>query len=241
MKKALLLCIGLIMTSPLQAQNKFPSQEIIKNLPKDGGDQYNRLVFEKSPYLLQHCENPVDWYPWGPEAFEKAKKENKPIFLSVGYSSCHWCHVMEKDSFETKEVAKVLNKHYVSIKVDREERPDIDSVYMTATQIIKRGRGGWPNSVWLNAKKQPWYAETFVPKKRFISMLESLSAAYKTQASDIQKQADMISKIIRESANTSVKSVITTLGPKIALEKTLSKQFDFFSSDQNPGPKFPPH
>src|SRR5258708_3162649 len=96
----------------------------------------NRLAAEKSPYLLQHAHNPVDWYPWGAEAFEKAAKENKPIFLSIGYSTCHWCHVMEKESFETTEVAEVLNQKYVSIKVDREERPDIDHIYMMACQMI---------------------------------------------------------------------------------------------------------
>ena len=229
------------MLQSLQAKNTFPSQEIIKKLPKDGGKKYNRLVFEKSPYLLQHCENPVDWYPWGQDAFDKAKKENKPIFLSVGYSSCHWCHVMEKDSFEKSEVAKVLNEHYVSIKVDREERPDIDSVYMAATQIIKRGHGGWPNSVWLNSDKQPWYAATYVPKKQFISMLLELSKAYKEQSKDIQKQADMISRLIKESSYTSISKVTPNLNPKNQVEKSLVQQFEHFSSNQTNGPKFPPH
>jgi hypothetical protein len=104
---------------------------------------YNRLIDEKSPYLLQHAENPVDWFPWGDEAFEKAKRENKPIFLSIGYSSCHWCHVMEDESFDDEEVALLMNETFVSIIVDREERPDIDSIYMTVSRIMT-GRGGWP-------------------------------------------------------------------------------------------------
>src|SRR5881227_2687811 len=110
----------------------------------------NRLAREKSPYLLQHAHNPVDWYPWGEEAFEKARKENKPIFLSVGYSSCDWCHVMERESFENEDVAKILNDYYISIKVDREERPDVDEIYMSAVQIVTQ-QGGWPMTVFMTA------------------------------------------------------------------------------------------
>jgi thiol:disulfide interchange protein len=110
--------------------------------------KHNRLINESSPYLLQHASNPVDWYPWGEEAFAKAKKENKPVFLSIGYSTCHWCHVMERESFADEEVAVLLNKYFVAVKVDREERPDIDQVYMAVTQTMT-GRGGWPNNVFL--------------------------------------------------------------------------------------------
>src|SRR6266480_3389144 len=106
----------------------------------------NRLALEKSPYLLQHANNPVDWFPWGDEAFEKARKEAKPVFLSIGYATCHWCHVMEKESFEDQEVAEYLNQNYVSIKVDREQRPDVDAIYMAAVQALT-GHGGWPMSV----------------------------------------------------------------------------------------------
>lgn len=109
-------------------------------------NEANRLIHEKSPYLLQHAHNPVDWYPWGDEAFQKAKEENKPIFLSIGYSTCHWCHVMERESFEDEEMAKVLNERFVSIKVDREERPDIDSIYMRICQQMT-GHGGWPLNI----------------------------------------------------------------------------------------------
>ena len=114
----------------------------------------NRLAKESSPYLLQHAHNPVDWYPWGPEAFEKARKEKKLVFLSVGYSSCHWCHVMERESFEDAGVAEILNKHFVCIKVDREERPDVDEIYMTSLQVLG-ARGGWPMSMFLTDAGKP--------------------------------------------------------------------------------------
>ncbi len=124
----------------------------------------NRLIKEKSPYLRQHAYNPVDWYPWSEEAFEKAKKEDKPIFLSIGYSTCHWCHVMEKESFEDEEIARILNENYVSIKVDREERPDIDSVYMTVCQMMT-GSGGWPLTIIMTPDKEPFFAGTYFPKE----------------------------------------------------------------------------
>jgi hypothetical protein len=125
-----------------------PSAAEIAALPPDGGPEFNRLVFESSPYLLQHARNPVDWYPWGDAAFARARAENKPLLLSVGYSTCHWCHVMEVECFEQQDVADILNEYYVCIKVDREERPDIDSIYVTAAQVLN-GHAGWPNNVWL--------------------------------------------------------------------------------------------
>ncbi|HEY3272100.1 MAG TPA: thioredoxin domain-containing protein, partial [Geothrix sp.] len=122
----------------------------------------NQLAGSLSPYLLQHAHNPVDWHPWGAEALAKAKAEQKPIFLSIGYSACHWCHVMERESFENPAVAGVLNAHFVSIKVDREERPDLDDLYMDAVQTLT-GRGGWPMSVWLTPELEPFYAGTYFP------------------------------------------------------------------------------
>ncbi|HKI82624.1 MAG TPA: thioredoxin domain-containing protein, partial [Pseudodesulfovibrio sp.] len=124
------------------------------DLPRDGGERYNRLIFEKSPYLLQHAENPVDWFPWGEEAFTRARQEDKPIFLSIGYSTCHWCHVMAHESFADLEVAALLNRHFVAVKVDREERPDIDATFMAACQIMT-GSGGWPLTVVLTPQRQP--------------------------------------------------------------------------------------
>ncbi len=124
----------------------------------------NRLADEKSPYLLQHANNPVDWYPWSEEAFEKAKREDKPVFLSIGYSTCHWCHVMERESFEDPEVAGILNKNYVSVKVDREERPDVDHIYMAVCQALT-GQGGWPLTVIMTPDKKPFFAGTYFPKE----------------------------------------------------------------------------
>ena len=124
----------------------------------------NRLRFEKSPYLLQHAGNPVDWYPWGKAAFEAAAREDKPIFLSIGYSTCHWCHVMERESFEDPQVAAMLNETFICIKVDREERPDIDNIYMAVCQVLT-GSGGWPLTILLAPDKTPFYAATYIPKE----------------------------------------------------------------------------
>src|SRR5437660_10819499 len=140
----------------------------------------NRLAREKSPYLLQHAHNPVDWYPWGEEAFAKARRENKPIFLSIGYSTCHWCHVMAHESFESEEVASILNRHFVCIKVDREERPDVDRVYMTFVQALTGG-GGWPMSVWLTPELKPFYGGTYYPPADFIKLLNQIDESWKTE------------------------------------------------------------
>jgi uncharacterized protein YyaL (SSP411 family) len=130
---------------------------------------YNRLIHEKSPYLLQHADNPVDWYPWGAEAFTRAAKENKPVFLSIGYATCHWCHVMAHESFDDTGVAALLNKNYICIKVDREERPDIDSIYMSVCQMMT-GRGGWPLTIFLTPEKKPFFAGTYIPKESRFGM-----------------------------------------------------------------------
>ncbi len=146
----------------------------------------NRLENETSPYLLQHKDNPVDWYPWGEEAFEKARAEDKPVLLSVGYSACHWCHVMERESFENEETAKLMNEGFINIKVDREERPDVDSIYMAATQAMTR-HGGWPMTVFMTPDGAPFYAGTYFPPvpsrgmPAFGQILESLSDAYETR------------------------------------------------------------
>ena len=124
----------------------------------------NRLAQEKSPYLLQHANNPVDWYPWGEEAFARAKELDRPVFLSIGYSTCHWCHVMEHESFEDEEVANLMNQYFISIKVDREERPEIDHVYMSVCRAMT-GRGGWPLTVIMTPDKEPFFAGTYFPKQ----------------------------------------------------------------------------
>ena len=125
----------------------------------------NRLINETSPYLLQHAHNPVDWYPWNDEAFKRAREENKPVLVSIGYSACHWCHVMERESFEDPEVASFMNEHFINIKVDREERPDIDHIYMDAVQAMT-GSGGWPLNVFITADGKPFYGGTYYPPRR---------------------------------------------------------------------------
>ncbi len=179
------------------ADKPIPTPETIRTLPPDGGPEYNRLVFEKSPYLLQHARNPVDWYPWGEAAFEKARRENKPIFLSIGYSTCHWCHVMEHESFEDPEVAKLLNKYFVSIKVDREERPDVDNVYMTVCQAMT-GSGGWPLTIVMTPDKKPYFAGTYFPKEsRFgrpgmLDLVPRLGQAWQTRREELTADAERV-------------------------------------------------
>ena len=163
----------------------------------------NRLAAEQSPYLLQHKDNPVEWYAWGPEAFERARTEEKPIFLSIGYSTCHWCHVMEHESFEDARIADVLNRHFVSIKVDREERPDVDRVYMTFVQATT-GSGGWPMSVWLTPGLEPFYGGTYFPptsrwgRPGFVEVLEELARVWREERDKVTQSAATIVTRLRE-------------------------------------------
>src|SRR5713101_934996 len=158
---------------------------------------HNRLISETSPYLLQHAYNPVDWYPWGEEAFARARDENKPILLSVGYSSCHWCHVMERESFESEETARLMNELFVSVKVDREERPDIDDVYMRAVQMLT-GRGGWPMTVFLTPDGKPFYGGTYFPPidrhglPGFPRLLQAVARAYRDQPEEVAGSVERI-------------------------------------------------
>jgi len=185
----------------------------------------NRLVKEKSPYLLQHAHNPVNWYPWGEEAFEKARKEDKPIFLSIGYSTCHWCHVMEEESFENPETAKSLNENFVSIKVDREERPDIDSVYMSYV-MAATGSGGWPMSVFLTPDKKPFYGGTYFPPEDrwgvpgFKSLLHSIAESWRSEKSRILDSADSAVKFLSEKAPGA------QAAGSVLNEQTLKEAFD---------------
>jgi uncharacterized protein YyaL (SSP411 family) len=177
----------------------------------------NRLISEKSPYLLQHAHNPVDWYPWGPEAFERAKKENKPIFLSIGYSTCHWCHVMEQESFEDPEVARLMNGTFVCIKVDREERPDLDSVYMTVCQMMT-GRGGWPMTIIMTTDKKPFFAATYIPKEtRFgqtgmKELVPSIKALWEEKKEELLTSAERITAALDQIATESPGSLKGELG-----------------------------
>lgn len=204
----------------------------------------NALIDSTSPYLLQHAHNPVNWMPWGPAAFAKAKQENKPIFVSIGYSTCYWCHVMERQSFEDESVAKILNEHYIAIKVDREERPDIDEQLMLATQLLT-GRGGWPNSIWLTTDGRPWMAATYFPREQFKSALLQLSQVWKTQAAEVDKQADSLSDAIREASTLVPRATRaateSTDSPLQRLLAELDPIFDATHGGFGSRPKFPPH
>ena len=159
----------------------------------------NRLSKEKSPYLLQHQHNPVDWYPWGEEAFEKAKKEGKPVLLSIGYSTCHWCHVMERESFESADVAMVINEKFIAIKLDREERPDVDGIYMTAMQAIGMG-GGWPLNVFMTPDRKPFFGGTYFPKNKFIVTLKRVAELWSENKDAVVKDAENLAKELEKFA-----------------------------------------
>ena len=155
----------------------------------------NRLVNEQSPYLLQHANNPVDWYPWGDEPFNRAKQENKPVLVSIGYSACHWCHVMERESFENEEIATFMNSHFINIKVDREERPDLDGIYMDAVQILT-GSGGWPLNVFLTPDAKPFYGGTYFPptsiynRPSWIQVLRKITDVWENERSVAEEVSD---------------------------------------------------
>ncbi|MBI3309371.1 MAG: thioredoxin domain-containing protein [Candidatus Melainabacteria bacterium] len=206
----------------------------------------NRLINEKSPYLLQHAYNPVNWYPWGEEAFEKAKNENKPVFLSIGYSTCHWCHVMEKESFENEEVASLLNDVCVPIKVDREERPDIDHIYMTVCQVMT-GSGGWPLNLFLTPDKRPFFAGTYFPPKErfgrigFYELLMHIRKIWDTENTKAVNAAKQIVELLEE---------ISTHSNGVSFDKTvidkafhqLKARYDVHFGGFGSSPKFPsPH
>ena len=208
----------------------------------------NRLSQETSPYLLQHQHNPVDWYPWGEEAFAKAKAEDKPVFLSVGYSTCHWCHVMAHESFEDDEVAAILNEHFIAIKVDREERPDVDTQYMLATQMLTR-RGGWPNSVWLTPDGRPWFAGTYFPKEDapgqmgFMSMLRQLNEAWTTRRGQMEQRADKVAEAIQQYGSLNMTDAQQPITPELiqAGVAAAAQGYDRAHGGFGDAPKFPPH
>lgn len=195
-----ILCLFLPAMNTTSGNDRLPlpTPEEIAKLPPDGGPEFNRLVFESSPYLLQHARNPVDWRPWGEEAFAEAKKQGKPVFLSIGYTTCHWCHVMEHESFEDAEVAALVNEHFIAIKVDREERPDLDEVYMKVTEAMTGG-GGWPMSVFLTPDKHAFFAGTYFPKESlggrpgFKRILAELHKAWVERREEVESAALSIS------------------------------------------------
>ncbi len=207
----------------------------------------NRLAKEKSPYLLQHAQNPVDWYPWSKEAFMKAEKEDKPVFLSIGYSTCHWCHVMERESFEDNEVAKILNENFVSIKVDREERPDIDKVYMK-TCVLMTGSGGWPLTILMTPQKQPFFAGTYLPKRGrsgmpgLIDLLGNVAELWKRDRSKLISTAKNVAEYLTDYVRAKHRKEELT---ETVFDEAFIRLLDSF--DQNnagfgTSPKFPsPH
>ena len=219
-----------------------------KHLYGDGTAKYtNRLFLESSPYLLQHAHNPVNWYPWGDAAFEAAKRLKRPILLSIGYSTCHWCHVMEEESFEDLEIAKFLNENYIAIKIDREERPDIDSIYMIAVQAMT-GRGGWPMNAWLTPERKPFYGGTYFPARDgdrgiplgFLTLLKKLKEIYDTQPGQVTQQSQQLVSIISSSVT------LPTGSKHLPTAKVLHDAFSNYSSAYDkqyggllPAPKFP--
>ncbi|MGE5576109.1 MAG: thioredoxin domain-containing protein [Syntrophothermus sp.] len=214
----------------------------------------NRLIREKSPYLLQHAHNPVDWYPWGDEAFAEAKRRQVPIFLSIGYSTCHWCHVMERESFEDAEVAALLNKHFVAVKVDREERPDVDQVYMEVCQALT-GQGGWPLTILMTPEKKPFFAGTYFPKQGrgglpgLVELLPQVAELWKKDRKHFLEAGEEIAQVLRSrtapratEANTAAGE--KRLGPEIleAAYQDLAGHFDSVYGGFGSAPKFPiPH
>lgn len=210
-------------------------------------DKTNRLINEKSPYLLQHAYNPVEWFPWCDEAFEKAAAENKPIFLSIGYSTCHWCHVMEKESFEDSIVAELLNKVFIPIKVDREERPDIDSIYMTVCQMTT-GRGGWPLTIFMTPDKKPFFAGTYFSKESrqgrigLIDLIERVNSVWKNKRSEILASADQLTASLTEYVSYETEEVDFSESDFTETFKYFDDRFDTKHGGFGSSPKFPsPH
>jgi len=204
----------------------------------------NHLKNEHSPYLQQHADNPVDWYPWGEEAFEKARKENKAIFLSIGYSSCHWCHVMEHESFEDENTAKILNKHFIAIKVDREERPDIDKHFQEVYKLMNQRPGGWPTSIFLTQEQKPFYSATYIPDEprygmmSFSSLLEVIADKYMKEKNLLTEKADEILHFL----NPKEDKIQATKLDKSIVTRLLDHSKQLFDSENggfNKAPKFP--
>ena len=205
----------------------------------------NHLIRETSPYLLQHAYNPVQWYPWGEEAFEKSVREDKPIFLSVGYSTCHWCHVMERESFEDEATARFLNDHFIPIKVDREERPDLDQIYQLAHQMLAQRAGGWPLTVFLTPSQVPFYAGTYFPKDAryglpgFAGICERIAQVWREQRADIERQNGVLLRALAREATPAAGDGALDATPIEEAVRTLMTSFDARHGGFGGAPKFP--
>ncbi len=216
-------------------------------LPADGGAVFNRLIFATSPYLLQHADNPVDWYPWGEEAFEAAAREDKPLMVSIGYATCHWCHVMARESFEDPEVAAIINRHLIPVKVDREERPDIDSLYMTAARILTGSGAGWPLTIFLTPERKPFYCATYIPKAGgngvlgIVETVEKISEIWNTSRELIDENCDTVVRALNEMA--APVSADTDFGRVLdEAQVSLQGMYDYLNGGFGGGAKFPlPH
>ena len=210
------------------------------------GHQKNRLAGETSPYLLQHQENPVDWYPWGEEAFREAREQDLPILLSVGYSSCHWCHVMAHESFEDEATARVMNQYFINVKVDREERPDVDAIYMSAVQAMT-GHGGWPMTVILTPTGEPFFAGTYFPvedrygQPAFGRVLRALIDLWEGRRDEVENSASDITKHLQRSFELPVGEGGVEPFSLCSVIESLQEQFDSNHGGFGGAPKFPPH
>jgi len=206
----------------------------------------NRLMSATSPYLLQHAHNPVDWYPWGEEAWSRARAEDRPVLLSIGYSSCHWCHVMERESFENDAIAALMNENFVCIKVDREERPDLDDIYMAATLAMNRGQGGWPMTVFLTPRQEPFFAGTYFPpedrwgRPGFATLLERIASIWREDRTNLDEQAGKVALFLRENSEA-LPSSDPSLEALAAFEEQSASEFDSRFGGFGTAPKFPPH
>ena len=198
----------------------------------------NRLILETSPYLRQHAHNPVDWFPWGEEAFERARAEDKPVFLSIGYSTCHWCHVMERESFDNVEVARLMNEKFVCIKVDREQRPDVDDIYMTAVQVTQQ-RGGWPMSSFLLPDRRPFFGATYFPPQQFVNLMQQVDAAWRERRDVLETTAAQITDLVQQI--TSARGTAKNLGRTVIGQATeaLIASTDRVYGGFGGAPKFP--
>jgi len=256
----LALC-GLLWVSGLQAQEASAAfthdeklqQELLQvyqgmnadyvprteHLKESGEPVYiNRLIREESPYLLQHAHNPVDWYPWGEEAFAIARESDKPVFLSIGYATCHWCHVMERESFENETIAKILNENFIAIKVDREQRPDVDESYMTAVQMMT-GSGGWPLSGFLNPQAQPFYGGTYFPPAAFGDLLQRVSTVWVDARPDLDEQAGKVANALKTATSLSAKVREVGQQDVAAARNQLMSTHDSLQGGFGQAPKFP--
>ena len=210
-----------------------------EHLDPDGRPLFlNRLVLETSPYLRQHAHNPVDWFPWGEEAFERARAEDKPVFLSIGYSTCHWCHVMERESFDNVEVATLMNELFICIKVDREQRPDIDDIYMTAVQVTQQ-RGGWPMSSFLLPDRRPFFGATYFPPQQFVNLMRQVDGAWRERRADLESSAAQITDLVRQI--TAARGAAKNLGRAVIAEAVqgLVASTDRVHGGFGGAPKFP--